>query len=108
MARVAGIVWMDMDTKLPMRVDLLDRDGETLEQFRVIAFTQKVRYRQQHAGAGEGESAAAAFVPGGEKRNLTGVHPRYRKALAKFPAAVVRCRRWITCLSNRGYSDGSV
>lgn len=28
-----------MDTKLPMRVDLLDRDGETLEQFRVIAFT---------------------------------------------------------------------
>lgn len=22
-----------------MRVDLLDRDGETLEQFRVIAFT---------------------------------------------------------------------
>ncbi len=37
--RYSYIVWMDMDTKLPMRVDLLDRDGETLEQFRVIAFT---------------------------------------------------------------------
>ncbi len=29
MVRVTAIVWMDMDTKLPMRVDLLDRDGET-------------------------------------------------------------------------------
>ncbi|MBK4716600.1 MULTISPECIES: sigma-E factor regulatory protein RseB [Tenebrionibacter/Tenebrionicola group] len=34
--RYGYIVWMDSDTKLPMRVDLLDRDGETLEQFRVI------------------------------------------------------------------------
>lgn len=34
--RYGYIVWMDAQTKLPMRVDLLDRDGETLEQFRVI------------------------------------------------------------------------
>jgi len=27
-----------VDTKLPLRVDLLDRDGETMEQFRVISF----------------------------------------------------------------------
>ncbi|WP_044172209.1 sigma-E factor regulatory protein RseB [Phytobacter massiliensis] len=37
--RYSYIVWMDMETRLPMRVDLLDRDGETLEQFRVIAYT---------------------------------------------------------------------
>ena len=37
--RYSYIVWMDAETKLPMRVDLLDRDGETLEQFRVISFT---------------------------------------------------------------------
>ena len=37
--RFSYIVWMDTQTKLPMRVDLLDRDGETLEQFRVIAFS---------------------------------------------------------------------
>lgn len=36
--RYSYIVWMDTESKLPMRVDLLDRDGETLEQFRVIAF----------------------------------------------------------------------
>ncbi|MTH45813.1 sigma-E factor regulatory protein RseB [Intestinirhabdus alba] len=37
--RYSYIVWMDIGTKLPMRVDLLDRDGETLEQFRVVSFT---------------------------------------------------------------------
>ena len=37
--RFSYIVWLDTQTKLPMRVDLLDRDGETLEQFRVIAFS---------------------------------------------------------------------
>jgi sigma-E factor negative regulatory protein RseB len=36
--RYSYIVWMDEATKLPLRVDLLDRDGETLEQFRVISF----------------------------------------------------------------------
>ena len=36
--RYSYIVWIDAETKLPMRVDLLDRDGETLEQFRVISF----------------------------------------------------------------------
>lgn len=35
--RYSYIVWIDSDTKLPLRVDLLDRDGETLEQFRVVS-----------------------------------------------------------------------
>ncbi|MBQ0957176.1 sigma-E factor regulatory protein RseB [Serratia symbiotica] len=37
-SRYSYIVWIDEDTKLPLRVDLLDRDGETLEQYRVISF----------------------------------------------------------------------
>lgn len=36
--RYSYSVWIDIDTKLPMRIDLLDRDGETLEQFRVVDF----------------------------------------------------------------------
>ncbi|WP_025119847.1 MULTISPECIES: sigma-E factor regulatory protein RseB [unclassified Serratia (in: enterobacteria)] len=36
-SRYSYVVWMDMETKLPLRVDLLDRDGETLEQYRVIS-----------------------------------------------------------------------
>lgn len=34
--RYSYIAWLDSETKLPMRIDLLDRDGETLEQFLVI------------------------------------------------------------------------
>ncbi|AVJ18895.1 sigma-E factor regulatory protein RseB [Serratia rhizosphaerae] len=37
-SRYSYIVWMDEETKLPLRVDLLDRNGETLEQYRVISF----------------------------------------------------------------------
>lgn len=37
--RYSYIVWIELETQLPMRVDLLDRDGEVLEQFRVISFT---------------------------------------------------------------------
>jgi len=38
--RFSYVIWVDEQTKLPMRVDLLDRDGETLEQFRVISFIE--------------------------------------------------------------------
>lgn len=37
--RYSYIVWIDEATKLLLRVDLLDRDGKTLEQFRVISIT---------------------------------------------------------------------
>lgn len=37
--RYSYLVWMDVKTNLPLRVDLLGRDGETLEQFRVIDYT---------------------------------------------------------------------
>jgi sigma-E factor negative regulatory protein RseB len=36
-SRYSYVVWMDTETKLPLRVDLLDRDGDTLEQYRVIS-----------------------------------------------------------------------
>ncbi len=37
--RFSYIIWIDEENKLPLRVDLLDKDGETLEQFRVISMT---------------------------------------------------------------------
>jgi sigma-E factor negative regulatory protein RseB len=36
-SRYSYVVWIDAESKLPLRVDLLDRDGETLEQYRVIS-----------------------------------------------------------------------
>lgn len=36
--RYSYIVWIDNETKLPLQIELLDRNSETLEQFRVISF----------------------------------------------------------------------
>lgn len=36
--RYSYVVWLDSETRLPLRIDLLDRDGETLEQYRVVSF----------------------------------------------------------------------
>jgi sigma-E factor negative regulatory protein RseB len=35
--RFSYVLWLDEKTRLPLRIDLLDRDGDTLEQFRAIA-----------------------------------------------------------------------
>lgn len=37
--RYSYVAWLDTETHLPLRIDLLDRDGETLEQFRVVSFS---------------------------------------------------------------------
>ncbi|MGL4856684.1 MAG: sigma-E factor regulatory protein RseB [Plesiomonas sp.] len=36
--RYSYVVWLDEENKLLLRADLLDRDGETLEQYRVISY----------------------------------------------------------------------
>ncbi len=36
--RYSYVVWLDSETWLPLRADLLDRDGEALEQYRVVSF----------------------------------------------------------------------
>ncbi|MCG9598319.1 sigma-E factor regulatory protein RseB [Vibrio sp. Isolate25] len=37
--RYSYILWVDEQTKLPLRADLVDRDGEVLEQFRTISYS---------------------------------------------------------------------
>ena len=37
--RYSYILWIDGQTKLPLRADLVDRDGEVLEQFRTISYS---------------------------------------------------------------------
>lgn len=86
--RYSYIVWIDAETKLPMRVDLLDRDGETLEQFRVISFDVN-----SQVGNSMQNLAKASLPPcfpclPATLSILTGYHPRSRKGSAKFPAAV--------------------
>ncbi|MGF1680783.1 sigma-E factor regulatory protein RseB [Photobacterium minamisatsumaniensis] len=37
-ARYSYLLWIDMRSKLVMRADLLDRDGEPLEQYRAVSY----------------------------------------------------------------------
>lgn len=37
--RYSYVLWVDEKSKLPLRADLVDRDGEVLEQYRTISYT---------------------------------------------------------------------
>ncbi len=65
--RYSYIVWLDAETKLPMRVDLLDRDGETLEQFRVVAFTLNEGVGSNMENLAKANLPPLLSVPAGEK-----------------------------------------
>ena len=90
--RYSYIVWIDAETKLPMRVDLLDRDGETLEQFRVISFS--VNNGLATACRIWLRPACRRCFPFRQAIPLisTGYLPD-PKDLAKCPAAVASCQR---------------
>ncbi len=86
--RYSYIVWMDAETRLPMRVDLLDRDGETLEQLATACrIWQKPTcrrcflYRQATLSASTGHQTGSL------------------RALVKSPAVDASCRRLIPRLN---------
>ncbi|MCS3407509.1 sigma-E factor regulatory protein RseB [Serratia sp. AKBS12] len=70
-SRYSYIVWMDVDTKLPLRVDLLDRDGETLEQFRVISFVVGAEVQNIMQGLLKVNLPPLLSLPAAEKVNLS-------------------------------------
>ncbi|HFZ8995879.1 TPA: sigma-E factor regulatory protein RseB [Citrobacter freundii] len=65
--RYSYIVWMDTQTKLPLRVDLLDRDGETLEQFRVVTFSVNDSVANSMEMLAKAALPPLLSVPAGEK-----------------------------------------
>ncbi|MEL4015286.1 sigma-E factor regulatory protein RseB [Dryocola clanedunensis] len=69
--RYSYIVWMDTETKLPMRVDLLDRDGETLEQFRVISFSVNTQVSGTMQNLAKANLPPLLSVPSSDKANFT-------------------------------------
>ncbi|NIF46166.1 sigma-E factor regulatory protein RseB [Enterobacter sp. Ap-1006] len=65
------IVWLDTETKLPLRVDLLDRDGETLEQFRVVSFSVENQASGLLQNLAKATLPPLLSVPGAEKASFT-------------------------------------
>ncbi len=68
--RYSYIVWLDAETKLPMRVDLLDRDGETLEQFRVISFNMNETVASNMQSLAKANLPPLLSVPAGDKASF--------------------------------------
>ncbi|MBB1201933.1 sigma-E factor regulatory protein RseB [Enterobacteriaceae bacterium 89] len=68
--RYSYIAWLDSETKLPLRVDLLDRDGETLEQFRVVAFTVNPQVSSNMQNLATASLPPLLSVPQGDKVNF--------------------------------------
>lgn len=90
--RYSYIVWIDAETKLPMRVDLLDRDGETLEQFRVISFDVNGQVGNSMQNLAKASLPPLLSVPAAILSISTGYLHGSRKDSAKYPAAVASCR----------------
>ena len=104
--RYSYVVWLDVDTKLPLRIDLLDRDGETLEQFRVISFAVDEGVRNLMQGLQKANLPPSLSLPAGDKVELSW-QPNWLPAGMKL---ISQSRRDIPSMNktveSRLYSDG--
>lgn len=104
--RFSYIAWMDTQTKLPMRIDLLDRDGETLEQFRVIAFNVSDQISSTMENLATASLPPLLSVPSGDKIKFNWI-PQW---LPQGFIEVAGSRRSLpsveTPVESRLYSDG--
>ncbi|ELP4885873.1 sigma-E factor regulatory protein RseB [Vibrio cholerae] len=63
--RYSYVVWVDEKSHLPLRADLLDRDGEMLEQYRTISFSVSERLAEIMAGLNKVQLPEVLKLPKG-------------------------------------------
>ncbi|HGF7192736.1 TPA: sigma-E factor regulatory protein RseB [Vibrio cholerae] len=63
--RYSYVVWVDEKSHLPLRADLLDRDGEVLEQYRTISFSVSERLAEIMAGLNKVQLPEVLKLPKG-------------------------------------------
>ncbi len=64
--RYSYILWIDENSKLPLRADLIDRDGEILEQYRTISYTVNPKISELMSGLSEVQLPGVLTMPRGE------------------------------------------
>ncbi|MDF2154116.1 sigma-E factor regulatory protein RseB [Vibrio sp. CAU 1672] len=64
--RYSYVLWIDEQSKLPLRADLLDRDGEMLEQYRAISYTVNPKIAELMSGLQNVQLPAVLTMPKGE------------------------------------------
>ena len=104
--RYSYIVWLDSETKLPMRVDLLDRDGETLEQFRVVSFSVNAQVSSNMQSLATTNLPPLLSVPQGDKASFNWAPDWLPQGFVEIAGS----RRTLPTISSpvesRLYSDG--
>lgn len=105
-ARYSYIVWLDSETRLPLRVDLMDSDGETLEQYRVVSFAVDERIGNLMRGLEKAKLPSPLTVPADTTAEFIW-KPHWLPAGMK---EIARGRRSVAALQkpveSRFYSDG--
>ena len=61
--RYSYVLWVDEKTKLPLRADLVDRDGEVLEQYRTISYSVSNRIAEYLSRLNEVELPQVITLP---------------------------------------------
>ncbi len=67
--RYSYILWVSEQTKLPLRADLVDRDGEVLEQYRTISYSVTDKLAQLMDGLNDAQLPAVLSLPGSELKS---------------------------------------
>ncbi|MGR5093246.1 sigma-E factor regulatory protein RseB [Vibrio maritimus] len=67
--RYSYVLWVDEKSKLPLRADLLDRDGEILEQYRVISYSINDHIATMLSSLDEVQLPAVLSLPKGNIEN---------------------------------------
>ncbi|MDX6020382.1 sigma-E factor regulatory protein RseB [Scandinavium sp. V105_16] len=104
--RYSYIAWLDSETKLPMRVDLLDRDGETLEQFRVVAFNVSEQVSSNMQTLSTASLPPLLSVPGGDKVNFNWLPSWLPQGFVEVAGSRRSLPTIDTPVESRLYSDG--
>ena len=104
--RYSYIVWMDEESRLPMRVDLLDRDGETLEQFRVIAFNVNPQVSDSMQTLAKASLPPLLSVPTGDKVNFNWVPSWLPQGFTEVASSRRQLPTVDVPVESRLYSDG--
>jgi sigma-E factor negative regulatory protein RseB len=64
--RYSYVLWVDEKSKLPLRADLIDRDGEVLEQYRTISYSVSDQIAQVLSGLRDVKLPDVLSLPKGQ------------------------------------------
>ena len=104
--RYSYVAWLDSETHLPLRIDLLDRDGETLEQYHVISFAVDTGVNKLMQGLTSAKLPPSLSVPAENKATLNwqaGWLPAGMKEVAQSNRQIPALNH---AVESRLYSDG--